>query len=73
MEVSARNLGRMGGAEIFDPARLTVVRAAVHGSGWGYAVSLGVEAAGIDENLYRLFDATCASFEDRTHRWIPRR
>ena len=73
MEVSAMNLGRMGGAEIFDPARLTVVRAAVHDGGWGYAVSLGVEAGGIDENLYRLFDSTCASFEDRTHRWTPRR
>ncbi len=73
MEVSARNLGRMTGAEIFDPARLTVVRAAVHVSGWGYAVSLGVEGPGIDENMYRLFDSTCASFEDRTPRWTPQR
>ena len=61
--ISAKSLGPLPGAEIVDPSQATVVRAAVHYNGRGYAVSLSVEAWPIDSRLYRLFEATCASVE----------
>ncbi len=56
-----KKIGPLQGAELFEPRTQTLVRAAVLARGDAIAVSVSVEQAELDSELYRVFDATCRS------------